>query len=230
MNKIIPTTYEAVHDIYDGSTVMVGGFGICGVPDELLAALVRKGARGLHTISNNVGIDGCGMGLLLEAGMIASHTGSYVGENKLLESMIIANKLDLTLVPQGTLAERIRAGGAGIPAFYTPAGVGTIVAQGKEAREFNGRSYLLETALTAGFSLVKAWKADRFGNLAYRKTAQNFNPMMAAAGRVTIAEVEQIVDRLTPEEIMTPGIYVQRVVEVRAEKRIERRTIRRRTE
>jgi 3-oxoacid CoA-transferase subunit A len=168
------------------------------------------------------------MGLLLEAGMIASHIGSYVGENKLLETLILGGKLDLTLVPQGTLAERIRAGGAGIPAFYTPAGVGTVIAQGREVREFNGRAYLLETALTADFSLVKAWKADRFGNLVYRKTAQNFNPMMAAAGRVTVAEVEQIVDRLAPEEIMTPGIYVQRVVEVRGEKRIERRTVRKR--
>jgi 3-oxoacid CoA-transferase subunit A len=228
MNKVIASSDQAVRDIQDGSTVMVGGFGICGVPAELLAAVIRTAVRGLRTISNNVGIDGCGMGLLLEAGRIASHVGSYVGENKLLESLIIAGKLDLTLVPQGTLAERIRAGGAGIPAFYTPAGVGTVVAEGKEVRAFNGRPYLLETALTADFALVKAWKADRFGNLVYRKTAQNFNPVMAAAGRTTIAEVEQIVDRLAPEEIMTPGIYVQRVVEVRGEKRIERRTVRRR--
>src|SRR5712691_6733001 len=192
MNKVVASADEAVRDIKDGSTIMVGGFGICGVPDRLIEAVIRTGARGLHTISNNVGIDGCGMGLLLEAGMIASHIGSYVGENKLFESMIIAGKLDLTLVPQGTLAERIRSGGAGIPAFYTPAGVGTVVAEGKEIREFNGRSYLLETALTADFALIKAWKADRFGNLVYRKTAQNFNPLMAAAGRVTIVEVEQV--------------------------------------
>src|SRR3979490_1355152 len=167
---------------------MLGGFWVCGIPENLIAALVRRRVTGLHTISNNMGVDGFGMGLMLEAGMIASHVGSYVGENRRLETLVLKGELDLTLVPQGTLAERIRAGGAGIPAFYTPAGVGTIVAEGKEIREFKGREYLLETALTADFSLVKAWKADRFGNLVYRKTAQNFNPMMAAAGTVTIAE------------------------------------------
>ncbi len=208
---------------------MLGGFGLCGIPETLIAALVHKGAKHLHTISNNMGIDGWGMGLMLEAGLIASHIGSYVGENKRLESMVIAGKINLTLIPQGTLAERIRAGGAGIPAFYTPAGVGTIVADGKEVRDFNGRSYLLETALTADFALIKAWKADRFGNLVYRKTAENFNPMMAAAAKITIAEVEHIVDRLPPEEIMTPGIYVQRVLLGTCEKRIERLTVRKRT-
>lgn len=208
---------------------MLGGFGLCGIPETLIAALVNKGAKHLRTISNNMGVDGWGMGLMLEAGLIASHTGSYVGENKLLESMVIAGKINLTLVPQGTLAERIRAGGAGIPAFYTPAGVGTLVADGKEVRDFNGRSYLLETALTADFALIKAWKADRFGNLVYRKTAENFNPTMAAAAKITIAEVERIVDRIPPEEIMTPGIYVQRVLLGHCEKRIERLTVQKRT-
>jgi 3-oxoacid CoA-transferase subunit A len=229
MNKIVATADQAVADISDGSAVMLGGFGLCGIPETLIGALIRKGVRNLHTISNNMGVDGWGMGLMLEAGIIASHIGSYVGENKLLESMVIAGKLNLTLTPQGTLAERIRAGGAGIPAFYTPAGVGTIVAEGKEVREFNGRGYLLETALTADFSLIKAWKADRFGNLTYRKTAENFNPMMAAAGKITIAEVEEIADVLSPLEIMTPGIYVQRVILGNHEKRIERLTARRRT-
>jgi 3-oxoacid CoA-transferase subunit A len=230
MNKLVPSVEEAVADIRDGSTVMVGGFGLCGVPEQLLRALIRRGVKGLHTISNDLGIDGCGMGLLLEAGAIASQTSSYAGDNKLLESLVIAGKLDLRLVPQGTLAERIRAGGAGIPAFYTATGMGTVVTEGKEVRVFAGREYLLETALRSDFSLIKAWKADRFGNLAYRKTAQNFNPVMATAAGTTIAEVEALVDRLDPEEIRTPGIYVQRVVVTGSyEKRIERRTVRRST-
>src|SRR5690348_2667962 len=209
---------------------MLGGFGLCGAPEDLIAALVRKGVRGLHTISNNMGIDGCGMGLMLEAGMIASHIASYVGENKLLESMILDRKLDLTLIPQGTLAERIRAGGAGIPAFYTPTGVGTVVAEGKESRDFDGRGYVLERALTADFALIKAWKGDRMGNLVYRKTAQNFNPIMATAAKFTIAEIENLVEPgiIDPDQVMTPGIYVKRVVvSSRREKRIERRTVRR---
>jgi 3-oxoacid CoA-transferase subunit A len=208
---------------------MLGGFGLCGIPENLIASLVRKQVKGLHTISNNMGIDGFGMGLMLEAGMIASHIGSYVGENKLLEQQVIAGKLSVTLIPQGTLAERIRAAGAGIPAFYTPAGVGTIVAEGKEVREFDGRFYLLEHALTADFALVKAWRGDRMGNLVYRKTARNFNPMMAAAATVTIAEVEELVDPgvIEPDNVMTPGIYVQRVVKgTLYERRIERRTTR----
>jgi 3-oxoacid CoA-transferase subunit A len=208
---------------------MIGGFGLCGIPENLIAALVRRGVRGLHTISNNMGIDGCGMGLMLEAGMIASHVGSYVGENKLLEKQVLAGQLDLTLVPQGTLAERIRAGGAGIPAFFTPTGVGTVVAEGKETREFNGRTYLMETALEADFALVKAWRGDRLGNLAYRKTARNFNPMMATAAKITIAEVEELVDpgQIDPDAVMTPGIYVTRIVlGEKYEKRIERRTVR----
>src|SRR5580698_10431392 len=194
MNKVVQSADEAVADIVSGSTIMLGGFGLCGIPENLIAALVRKGVTGLHTISNNMGVDGFGMGLMLEAGMIASHTGSYVGENKLLEDKVIKGELDLRLIPQGTLAERIRAGGAGIPAFYTPAGVGTIVADGKETREFDGKMYLLERWLRADFALVKAWKGDRTGNLVYRKTARNFNPMMAAAARITIAEVEELVE------------------------------------
>jgi 3-oxoacid CoA-transferase subunit A len=229
MNKVVASSEVAVADIPDGATVMVGGFGLCGIPENLIAALVRKGVKGLHTISNNMGIDGFGMGLMLEAGMIASHIGSYVGENKLLETRVLAGQLNLTLVPQGTLAERIRAGGAGIPAFYTPAGVGTIVAEGKELREFSGRNFLLETALVAEYALVKAWRGDRLGNLVYRKTARNFNPMMATAARITIAEVEELVEpgEIDPDHVVTPGIYVTRIVRgEKYEKRIERRTVR----
>jgi 3-oxoacid CoA-transferase subunit A len=229
MNKVFTDFDAAVADIPDGATVMLGGFGLCGIPENLIAALVRKNVRNLHTISNNMGVDGFGMGLMLEAGMIASHTGSYVGENKLLEEMVIAGKLDLKLVPQGTLSERIRAGGAGIPAFYTPAGVGTIVAESKEVRDFEGRLYLLEHALTADFALIKAWRGDRLGNLIYRKTARNFNPMMATAARCTIAEVEELVEpgAIDPDAVVTPGIYVHRILAgSNYEKRIERRTTR----
>ncbi len=229
MNKVWPTAEAAVEDIFEGATIMLGGFGLCGIPENLIDALVRKGVKNLHTISNNMGVDGFGMGRMLEAGMIASHTGSYVGENKLLEERVLAGKLDLRLIPQGTLAERIRAGGAGIPAFYTPAGVGTVVSEGKESRKFDGKMYLMERALRADFALVKAWKGDRMGNLIYRKTARNFNPMMATAARITIAELEQMVEpgEIGPDEVMTPGIYVQRiVVGERYEKRIERRTVR----
>ncbi len=229
MNKVVASSAEAVADIPDGATVMLGGFGLCGIPENLIAALVHKGVKGLHTISNNMGIDGFGMGLMLEAGMIASHLGSYVGENRLLEQLVIAGKLSVTLIPQGTLAERIRAGGAGIPAFYTPAGVGTIVTDDKEVREFDGRSYVLERGLTADFALVKAWRGDRQGNLVYRKTARNFNPMMATAAKITIAEVEEIVPTggIAPDDVMTPGIYVKRIVQgEKYEHRIERRTVR----
>ncbi len=216
-------------DIAAGSTLMIGGFGLCGIPENLVAALVERGVTGLHTIANNMGVDGYGMGLMLEAGMVDSHMGSYVGENKLLEQMAIAGKLTVTLIPQGTLAERIRAGGAGIPAFYTPAGVGTLVAEGKETREFEGKTYLMERWLKADFALVKAWRGDRQGNLVYRKTARNFNPMMATAARITIAEVEELVEpgELAPDVIMTPGIYVKRIVKgEKYERRIERRTLR----
>jgi 3-oxoacid CoA-transferase subunit A len=229
MNKVFSKPEEAVADIPPGATVMLGGFGLCGIPENSITALVRRGVTGLHTISNNMGVDGFGLGLMLEAGMIASHIGSYVGENALLEKLVIAGTLKVTLVPQGTLAERIRAGGAGIPAFYTPTGVGTMVAEGKEQRAFNGRDYVLETALNADFALVKAWKGDRQGNLIYRRTARNFNPMMATAARITIAEVEELVEpgELDPDAIVTPGIYVRRIFKCTScEKRIERRTVR----
>jgi 3-oxoacid CoA-transferase subunit A len=229
INKVIASSDQAVADIPDGASIMLGGFGLCGIPENLIAALVRRGVRNLHIISNNVGIDGFGLGLLLEAGLIASFFGSYVGENKLLESQMIAGQIKVTLVPQGTLAEQIRAGGAGIPAFYTPAGAGTTVADGKETRIFDGRQYLLEHALTADFALIKAWKGDRMGNLIYRKTARNFNPMMAAAARITIAEVEQLVEpgEIEPDQVITPGVYVNRMVQGASfEKKIERRTVR----
>lgn len=229
MNKVATSADAAVSIIPDGATVMIGGFGLCGIPENLIGALVRRGVKGLKTISNNMGVDGAGMGLMLEAGMIAAHTGSYVGENKLLERLVLEGKLDLNLVPQGTLAERIRAGGAGIPAFYTPAGAGTLVAEGKESREFDGKTYLLERWLRADFALVKAWRGDTHGNLIYRKTARNFNPMMATAARVTIAEVEELVapGELDPDGIITPGVFVQHILQgERYEKRIERRTLR----
>jgi 3-oxoacid CoA-transferase subunit A len=231
INKVVASCDQAVADIPEGATVMLGGFGLCGIPENLIAALVAGGVRNLHIISNNMGIDGFGLGLMLEAGMIASFVGSYVGENKLLESRMITGEIKVTLIPQGTLAEQIRAGGAGIPAFYTPAGAGTVVADGKETRVFGGREYLLERALTADFALVKAWKGDRMGNLVYRKTARNFNPVMATAARITIAEVEQLVEpgEMEPDQVITPGIYVNRVVLGQAyERRIERRTIRER--
>jgi 3-oxoacid CoA-transferase subunit A len=229
IDKRFASSDHAVAGIFEGATVMLGGFGICGIPENLIVALVRKGVKGLHTISNNMGIDGFGMGLMLEAGMIASFTGSYIGENRLLESRLISGDFKATLVPQGTFAERIRAGGAGIPAFYTPTGVGTLVAEGKEVREFGGRACLLEHALTADFALVKAWRGDRLGNLVYRKTARNFNPMMATAAKITIAEVEELVEpgRIDPDAVVTPGIYVNRIVQgEKYERRIERRTLR----
>jgi 3-oxoacid CoA-transferase subunit A len=234
LNKVIQSAEEAIADITDGATVMLGGFGLCGIPENLIGALVRRmqatgGPKNLHTISNNMGVDGFGMGLMLEAGMIGSHIGSYVGENKLLEEKVIRGELDLTLVPQGTLAERIRAGGAGIPAFFTPTGLGTLVAEGKETRNFDGRDYVMERWLKADYALVKAWKGDTHGNLVYRKTARNFNPMMATAAAITIAEVEELVEpgMLDPDAIITPGIYVKQILLGAAyEKRIERRTVR----
>lgn len=214
MNKVVQSADEAVADIVSGSTIMLGGFGLCGIPENLIAALVRRRLTGLHTISNNMGVDGFGMGLMLEAGMIVSHMGSYVGENRQLEQLVLRGDLDLTLMPQGTLAERIRAGGAGIPAFYVPAGLGTVVAEGKETRTIEGRTYLLEHALRADVALIKAWRGDRYGNLIYRKTARNFNPAMATAADLTIAEVEELVEpgELDPDHIMTPGIYVNRIL------------------
>lgn len=208
---------------------MLGGFGLCGIPENLIGALVRRGVKNLRTISNNMGIDGFGMGRMLEAGMISAHTGSYVGENKLLEEMFIKGTLNLHLVPQGTLAERIRAGGAGIPAFFTPTGAGTLIAEGKETRYFDGKPHVLEHWLRADFALIKAWKGDTHGNLIYRKTARNFNPMMATAAKITIAEVEELVEpgKLDPDHIHTPGIYVKRILQGKNyEKRVEHRTVR----
>jgi 3-oxoacid CoA-transferase subunit A len=214
VNKVFESSDAAVADIGDGATVMLGGFGLCGIPENLIAALVRKGVRGLRTISNDTAIAGAGMGLLLEAGAVAEHTASYVGGNQLLAELAFSGRLKLNLIPQGTLAERIRAAGAGIPGFYTPTGVGTVVAEGKETRAFDGRTYLLERALGAEFALVKAWRGDRLGNLMYRKTARNFNPNMATAAAVTIAEVEELVEpgTLDADQVVTPGIFVKRIV------------------
>jgi 3-oxoacid CoA-transferase subunit A len=229
MNKVVANADEAVRDIQDGATVMVGGFGLCGIPENLINALVRKGVKNLVTISNNAGVDDFGLGLLLRGKQIRKHIGSYVGENKLFEQMVLSGELELELNPQGTLAERIRAGGAGIPAFYTPTGYGTLVAQGKETREFDGRSYVMERALHADFALVKAWKGDTWGNLVFRKTARNFNPMICTAAKVTIAEVEQLVDvgKIAPDDVHVPSIYVKRIFQgAKFEKRIEKRTVR----
>jgi 3-oxoacid CoA-transferase subunit A len=230
LNKVFSSAEAAVADIPDGATIMVGGFGLSGIPENLISALVERGVKNLRTISNNMGIDRFGMGRMLETGMISSHTGSYVGENKLLEEKVLKGELDLTLIPQGTLSERIRAGGAGIPAFFTPAGVGTLVAEGKETRDFEGKPYLLEHWLRADFALIKAWKGDTSGNLIYRKTARNFNPMMATAARITIAEVEDLVEpgEIDPDHVITPGIYVKRILKgEKYEKHVERRTVRR---
>jgi len=229
MNKVVANADEAIRDIPDGATIMIGGFGLCGIPENLIQALVRRGTKNLTTISNNVGVDGYGMGLLLAAGQIRRHVGSYVGENRLLEQMVLEKKIDLELAPQGTFSERIRAGGAGIPAFFTPTGVGTLVAENKETRDFDGRAYVMEHALKADFAFVKAWRGDKWGNLVYRKTARNFNPMMATAAKLTIAEVEQLVEvgELAPDLIHTPSIYVQRIFQgEQYERRIERRTLR----
>jgi 3-oxoacid CoA-transferase subunit A len=229
MNKVVANADEAIRDIPDGATIMIGGFGLCGIPENLIQALVRRGTKNLTTISNNVGVDGYGMGLLLAAGQIRRHIGSYVGENRLLEQMVLEKKIDLELAPQGTFSERIRAGGAGIPAFFTPTGVGTLVAENKETRDFDGRAYVMEHALKADFAFVKAWRGDKWGNLVYRKTARNFNPMMATAAKVTIAEVENMVEvgELGPDLIHTPSIYVKRIFQgEQYERRIERRTLR----
>ncbi len=231
MNKIFADAEAAIADVPDGATLMVGGFGLCGIPENLIAAVRRKGIKDLTVISNNAGVDDFGLGLLLQTGQIRKVIGTYVGENKLLESLAIAGQIELELMPQGTFAERIRAGGAGIPAFYTPTGVGTVVAEGKEIRSFDGREYLLERALRADYAFVKAWKGDRWGNLVYRKTARNFNPMMATAADVTVAEVEEVVElgELDPNCIVTPGIYVDRIFQAaHLEKRIEKRTVRKR--
>lgn len=227
MIEIYKDFNDAVANIEDGMTIMVGGFGLVGIPENLITALRDKGVKDLEVISNNCGVDDWGLGLLLQDRQISHMISSYVGENKEFERQFLNNELEVSLVPQGSLAEKIRAGGAGIPAFYTPSGVGTPIAEGREIREFNGKKYMLEEALTADFSLVKAWKADKHGNLVFRKTARNFNPMMAAAGKITIAEVEEIVEvgELDPDEIHTPGIYVQGIIQGKQEKRIERLTV-----
>ena len=231
MRKIFPDARSALEGLtFDGMTVMSGGFGLCGIPEHLIAALRDSGVKGLTVISNNAGVDGFGLGQLLETKQIAKMISSYVGENKEFERQYLAGELQLEFNPQGTLAERIRAGGAGIPAFFTATGVGTLVAEGKEVREFDGRQYVMETGLVADLSIVKAWKADERGNLVFRKTARNFNPMMATAGKVTVVEVEEIVPTgsLDPDHIHTPGIYVDRIVQTVPEKRIEQRTVRQR--
>lgn len=230
MNKVYPSAAEALKGLAkDGITVAVGGFGLCGIPEALIAALRDTGAKNLTAISNNAGVDGFGLGQLLETRQIKKMIASYVGENKEFERQFLAGELELEFTPQGTLAEKLRAGGAGIPAFYTKTGFGTVVADGKPVMEFDGQKYIMERSLTADISLVKAWKADKSGNLIYRKTARNFNPNVATAGKVTIAEVEEIVEMgaLDPDNIHTPGIFVQRiVVNATPEKRIEQRTIR----
>jgi len=226
LKSILSSFEEAVRDIDDGAILMVGGFGLVGIPENLIEALVERGVKNLTVISNNCGVDDWGLGLLLRNKQIKKIVASYVGENKEFERQLLAGEVEVELVPQGTLAEKIRAGGAGIPAFYTPAGVGTPLAAGRETRRFFGKEYMLEEALTADFSLIRAAKADRMGNLVYNKTAQNFNPIMAAAGKVTIAEVEQLVEtgEIDPEHIHTPGIYVQTLIVGHQVKRIEKLT------
>ncbi|WP_436372786.1 CoA transferase subunit A [Cytobacillus sp. BC1816] len=227
MKKICTSFSEAVQEIHDGAVLMVGGFGLCGIPENLILALVDKGVKDLTVISNNCGVDDWGLGLLLKNKQIKKMVGSYVGENKEFERQVLSGEIEVELLPQGTLAEKIRAGGAGIPAFYTPAGVGTSIAEGKETKIFDGKEYLLEEALKADFSLVRAWKGDKMGNLVYHKTARNFNPMIAAAGKVTIAEVETLyeIGELDPNYIHTPSIYVQSLIKGKQEKRIERLTV-----
>jgi 3-oxoacid CoA-transferase subunit A len=228
INKTVKNAEVAVNDIQDWATVMIGGFGLCGIPENCIAALLQKGVRELTIVSNNAGVDNFGIGLFLQKRMVKKMISSYVGENDEFERQLLSGELEVELLPQGTLAERIRAGGAGIPAFFTPAGVGTEVAVGKEVREFNGKLYLMELALEADFALVKAWKGDTAGNLIFKGTAQNFNPMMATAGKITIAEVEELVPAgsLDPNQIHTPGIYVDRIFQGNSyEKRIEQRTV-----
>ncbi len=229
MNKVVANADAAIFDVEDGASIMVGGFGLCGIPENLIQALVRKNVKHLTTMSNNAGVDGFGLGYLLANRQIKKHIGTYVGENKLLEEMVLKGELELELSPQGTFTERIRAGGAGVPAFFTPTGYGTVIAEGKEVREFDGRPCIVERALKADFAFIKAWKGDKWGNLVYRKTARNFNPMMATAARVTIAEVEELVEvgQLPPDLIHTPSVYVKRIFQgTNYEKRIEKRTVR----
>ena len=228
MNKVVVSASEAVADISDGSTIMMGGFGLCGIPENLIAALRDHGAKNLTIISNNAGVDDFGIGLLLQRRLVKKMISTYVGENRLFEELVLNGELQIELNPQGTFAERIRAGGAGLGGFYTPTGFGTIIAEGKETRTWNGKHFVLELPLRADYAFVKAWKGDRYGNLVYRKTARNFNPIMATAANVTIAEVEQLVEvgQLDPDFVHTPGIYVKRILQGHHyEKRIERRTV-----
>jgi 3-oxoacid CoA-transferase subunit A len=228
MNKVVANAEEAVKDIPDNAILMLGGFGLCGIPENCITALIKKGVKGLTCISNNAGVDEFGIGLMLKTRQVKKMISSYVGENAEFERQLLSGELEVELIPQGTLAERIRAGGAGIPAFYTPTGYGTEVADGKETREYNGKMYVLENWLRADFAIVKAWKGDTMGNLVFKGTARNFNPMMATAGKITIAEVEELVQpgELDPNHVHTPGIYVQRIFKgSNYEKRIEQRTV-----
>ncbi|HWC52640.1 MAG TPA: CoA transferase subunit A [Chitinophagaceae bacterium] len=229
MNKVVADAHEAIRDIYDGAVLMLGGFGLCGIPENCIAALVKKGVKQLTCISNNAGVDDFGIGLLLQTKQVKKMISSYVGENAEFERQLLSGELEVELIPQGTLATRCMAAGYGLPAIYTPAGVGTEVAEGKEVRNFNGKDYLMEYALEADFAIVKAWKGDTMGNLIYKETARNFNPLMAMAGTITIAEVEELVPagQLDPNAIHTPGIYVHRVFQGQNyEKRIEQKTVR----
>lgn len=228
MDKRVASADAAIEKLTDGATILMGGFGLCGIPESLIAAVRRKGTKDLTIVSNNAGVDDFGIGLLLQNRQVRKMISSYVGENKLFEQMVLSGELQVELNPQGTLAERIRAGGAGIAAFYTPTGYGTMVAEGKETREFDRRQYVLERALRGDFAFIKAWKGDRWGNLIYRKTARNFNPVMATAADYVIAEVEEIVElgQLAPDQVHTPGIFVNAIFQGQHEKRIERRTTR----
>ncbi|AAZ25679.1 CoA transferase subunit A [Colwellia psychrerythraea] len=227
-DKVVSSYEEAMAGLTDNMTVIAGGFGLCGIPENLISEIKRKGTKGLTLVSNNCGVDDFGLGVLLADRQIKKIVASYVGENAEFERQMMAGELEVELTPQGTLAEKMRAGGAGIPAFYTATGVGTPVAEGKDERTFNGREYILEEAITGDFAIVKAWKADRYGNLVFRKTARNFNPMAATAGKITVVEVEEIVEvgELDPDQIHTPGIYVDRLIQGTFEKRIEQRTVR----
>ena len=228
MNKVVKDAHEAIQGITNGMTLMLGGFGLCGIPENCIAALVKAGQKDLTCISNNAGVDDFGIGLMLQQRQVKKMISSYVGENAEFERQLLSGELEVELTPQGTLAEKCRAGGAGIPAFFTATGYGTEIAEGKETREINGRMYVLEESLTADFALVKAWKGDKYGNLIYKGTARNFNPMMAMAGKITIAEVEELVEpgELDPNQVHTPGIFVQRIFQGKNyEKRIEQRTV-----
>lgn len=227
-DKVVTSYAEAMAGLEDGMTIIAGGFGLCGIPENLINQIKKMGCRDLTIVSNNCGVDGFGLGILLQDKQVKKMISSYVGENALFEQQLLAGELEVELTPQGTLAEKMRAGGAGIPAFYTATGYGTLVGEGKDVREFNGRNYILEESITGDFAIVKGWKADRYGNVIYRHTAQNFNPMAATAGKITVVEVEEIVEpgELDPSQIHTPGIYVDRLIQGTFEKRIEQRTVR----